>query len=125
VPTAAHVLAHLAHALDVAGTDHVGIGSDGAIAGVTISEEARKGMEADMVERKRAGIAAPEEDRLPLVPELNDTAHMRTVAAGLKSRGYSEAVVDKVLGANFHRVLGEIWGGNAASGERPGSAVLP
>ncbi|MGH8263068.1 MAG: dipeptidase, partial [Steroidobacteraceae bacterium] len=111
VPTAAHVLAHLAHALDVAGTEHVGIGSDGAIAGVTISEEARKSMEADMVERKRLGIAAPEEDRLPLVPELNDPAHMQTVAAGLRSRGYSDAVVDKVLGGNFHRVLGEIWGG--------------
>jgi membrane dipeptidase len=125
VPTAAHVLGHLAHALDVAGTDHVGVGSDGTIAGVKISDEARKGMEADMVERKRLGVAAPEEDRLPLVPELNDAAHMQTIAAGLKSRGYSAAVVDKVLGGNFHRVLGEIWGNDATSGETRESAARP
>jgi membrane dipeptidase len=110
VPTAEHVIAHLAHALDVAGTDHVGIGSDGAIAGAPISDEARKAMEADMVDRKRRGIAAPEEDRLPLVPELNNPTHMEIVASRLKDRGYSAAVVDKVLGGNFHRVIGEIWG---------------
>ncbi|HZF17051.1 MAG TPA: membrane dipeptidase [Steroidobacteraceae bacterium] len=110
VPTAGHVVAHLVHALDVAGTDHVGIGTDGAIAGFTISDEARKAMEADMAERKRTGIAAPEEDRLPLVPELNNVEHMRIVESRLQKIGYPAAVVDKVLGGNFHRVLGDIWG---------------
>ncbi len=110
VPTAAHVIDHLVHALDVAGTDHVGIGSDGAIAGSPISEEAQKLMEQDMAERKRLGIAAPEEDRLPLVPELNLPDHMEIIAGKLQAHGYSATVVDKVLGENFQRVLGEIWG---------------
>jgi membrane dipeptidase len=110
VPTAEHVIDHLAHALDVAGTEHVGIGSDGAIAGFAITDEMRKVMAADMAERKRSGIAAPEEDRLPFVPELNLPGHMDVIAAGLAKRGYSPAVVDKVLGGSFHRVLGEIWG---------------
>jgi membrane dipeptidase len=110
VPTAEHVVAHLAHALDVAGTDHVGIGSDGAIAGVAIGDEARRAMEKDMAERQRTGIAAPEEDRLPLVPELNNPTHMQIIGERLRQRGYSAAVVDKVRGENFHRVLAEIWG---------------
>jgi membrane dipeptidase len=110
VPTAADVIDHLAHALDVAGTEHVGIGSDGDIAAFTITDEARKAMEADMAERKRTGIAAPEEDRLPLVPELNTPQHMQLIAARLGERGYSADVVDKVLGGNFQRVLGDIWG---------------
>ena len=110
VPTAEHVVAHLAHALDVAGTEHVGIGTDGSIAGFAMTDEMRKLIEKDMAERQRTGIAAPEEDRLPLVPELNNPTHMQIIAARLNDRGYPSAVVDKVLGANFERVLGEIWG---------------
>jgi membrane dipeptidase len=110
VPTTAHVIDHLVHALDVAGTEHVGIGSDGAIAGSPISDESAKLMEKDMAERKRLGIAAPEEDRLPLVPELNVPDHMEIIAGKLKTHGYPQSVVDKVLGENFQRVLGEIWG---------------
>lgn len=110
VPTTEHVVTHLVHALDVAGTDHVGIGTDGAISGFTLSDEARKALELDMAERKRTGIAAPEEDRLPFVPELNNVQHMQIVASRLRDRGYPAAVVDKVLGENFHRVLGDIWG---------------
>jgi len=67
-------------------------------------------MEADMAERKRTGIAAPEEDRLPLVPELNNVEHMRIVESRLQKIGYPAAVVDKGAGGNFHRVLGDIWG---------------
>jgi membrane dipeptidase len=110
VPTTEHVINHLVHALDIAGTDHVGIGSDGAIAGSPINDEERKAMESDMAERKRLGIAAPEEDRLPLVPELNTPKHMEMIAGKLQEHGYQAAVVDKVLGGNFHRVLGDIWG---------------
>ncbi len=110
LPTATHVIDHLVHALGVAGTDHVGIGSDGAIAGSPVTDDMRKLMEKDMAERKRLGIAAPEEDRLPLVPELNVPSHMEIVAGKLKERGYPQTVVDKVLGENFHRVLGDIWG---------------
>jgi len=115
IPTAGHVIDHLAHALNVAGIEHVGIGSDGDIASVTITDEMRKYMEADMAERKRTGIAAPEEDRLPLVPELNTPRHMEMIAAGLAKRGYSPAVVDKVLGENFHRALGDIWSSSTLS----------
>ena len=32
------------------------------------------------------------------------------VAGKLRAHGYPAAAVDKVLGENFHRVLGEIWG---------------
>jgi membrane dipeptidase len=35
---------------------------------------------------------------------------LETLAAGLVQRGYGSSAIGKVLGGNFHRVLGEIWG---------------
>jgi len=35
---------------------------------------------------------------------------MLLIADGLARRGQSSAVIERVLGANFQRVLGEIWG---------------
>ncbi|HXN64294.1 MAG TPA: membrane dipeptidase [Candidatus Acidoferrales bacterium] len=110
VPTEEDVLRHVEHALDVCGADHVGIGSDGEIATFSLTEEQRKAFEEDMAQRKRAGIAAPEEDRFPYVPDLSTNLRMEKIAAGLRKRGQPWPVVEKVLGANFHRTIGEIWG---------------
>jgi microsomal dipeptidase-like Zn-dependent dipeptidase len=35
---------------------------------------------------------------------------MEVIAMELGKRGHPSAVIEKVLGANFQRVLGEIWG---------------
>jgi microsomal dipeptidase-like Zn-dependent dipeptidase len=37
---------------------------------------------------------------------------MRLIADELAKRGQPSAVIEKVLGANFQRVVGEIWGEN-------------
>jgi len=110
VPTREHVLAHLDHALKVCGTDHVGIGSDGTLEMVQDTPEQRKAFQEDMATRKKLGIAAPEEDRPPFCPDLNSTQRMQIIAEGLSKKGYSGEVIEKVLGQNFYRVLGEIWG---------------
>jgi membrane dipeptidase len=109
-PTREHVLQHLDHALKVCGTDHVGIGSDGTLDRFPDSPEQRKAFEKDMAERKKLGIAAPEEDRPPFSPDLNRTDRLEIIASGLGKLGYSWEVVEKVLGRNFYRALGEIWG---------------
>jgi len=109
-PTREHALEHLDHALKVCGTDHVGIGSDGVIDTFPDTSEQRKQFADDMANRKKLGIAAPEEDRPPFSPDLNTPDRMEIIANGLQKRGYSEDVVEKVMGKNFYRAFGEIWG---------------
>jgi membrane dipeptidase len=110
VPTRRHVLDHLVHAIDVCGTDHVGIGSDGSIQETVLTAAQKADFEADMAQRKKLGIGAPGEDRFPYVPDLNGPNHMEIIATELARRGQPSSVIEKVLGANFQRVCGDIWG---------------
>jgi membrane dipeptidase len=110
VPTREHVLDHLVHAINVCGTDHVGIGSDGPIQKIVLTPEQKASFEADIARRKQLGIGAPGEDRYPYVPDLSGPDRMSIIATGLQQRGQPAAVAEKILGANFQRVLGEIWG---------------
>jgi membrane dipeptidase len=110
VPTREHVLNHLVHAINVCGSDHVGIGADGTIQEVVLTPAQKAEFDADIARRKRLGIGAPGEDRYPYVPDLSGPDHMQIIAAELARRGLPSSVIEKVLGANFQRVLGEIWG---------------
>jgi membrane dipeptidase len=110
VPTREHVLDHLVHALNVCGADHVGIGSDGSIQKTILTPEQKANFDQDIARRKKLGIGAPGEDRYPYVPDLNGPDHMEVIAVELAKRGQPAAVIEKVLGANFQRVIGEIWG---------------
>ena len=112
VPTRQHVLDHLVHAINVCGADHVGIGSDGSIQGVVLTPAQKAEFDSDIARRKKLGIGAPGEDRYPFVPDLNGPDHMQIIAEELARRGQPWSVIEKVLGANFQRVLGEIWGTN-------------
>ena len=110
VPTREHVINHVLRAIDVCGADHVGIGSDGSIQAVKLTPEQQKAFDEDIARRKQLGIGAPGEDRYPYVPDLNGPDHMEVIAAELQKRGQPSAVIEKMLGANFQRVIGEIWG---------------
>ena len=110
VPTREHVLDHLIHAINVCGADHVGIASDGSIQKVVLTPAQKTEFDADIARRKKLGIAAPGEDRYPFVPDLNGPDHMAIIASELARRGQSSYVIEKVLGANFQRVLADIWG---------------
>jgi membrane dipeptidase len=110
VPTRGHVIDHVVHAINVCGGDHVGIGSDGSIQAVALTPEQKKAFDEDIARRKQLGIGAPGEDRYPFVPDLTGPDHMEVIAAELQKRGQPSAVIEKVLGANFQRVIGEIWG---------------
>jgi membrane dipeptidase len=110
VPTRQHVLDHLVHAIDVCGADHVGVGCDGSIQTVTLTSEQKAAFDADIARRKQLHIGAPGEDRYPWVPDLSGPSHMEVIAEELARRGQPSSVIEKVLGANFQRVLGDIWG---------------
>jgi len=108
-PTRQHVIEHLDHALKVCGADHVGIGTDGVLDIFPDTAEQRRAFAQDMANRKKLGIAAPEEDRPPFSPDLNTPDRMRIIAAGLEKKGYSDDVIEKVMGKNFYRAFGDIW----------------
>jgi len=109
--TAEMFFAHLDHALDVCGEDHVGIGSDQGIEPIDDGPEYRENLRKEVEMRQQMGISAPGEspDRPPFIPEFNDVRRMDLIANAMEERGYSTTVIEKVLGANFYRVFGDIW----------------
>jgi membrane dipeptidase len=111
-PMAADVVRHLEHALDVAGEEHVGIGTDGTISAVTLSPKYLEEFRRQLAARKKAGIGAPGEveEVYTFIPDLNTPRRLETLAGILLARGHSTARVEKILGANFARLLSEVWG---------------
>ena len=106
-PLLADFIQHTAHALDVCGEDHVGIGTDSVFSTVTAAdlEETRREVET----RRKAGVNAPGENRLPYIPDIDTPRKLELVADALLQHGYSARVTEKVLGLNFSRVFKEIW----------------
>lgn len=109
-PTIDDYMAHLTHALEVAGEEHVGVGSDAGIAPFDSSPTGMADFSRELKERRAAGLSAPEEDRPTYVVGLNVPRRMEIIADRLLNRGYSAALTAKVLGANFARVFTQIWG---------------
>jgi membrane dipeptidase len=108
-PNVADYMAHLEHALKVAGEDHVGVGSDVGIAPFDTSAKGMADFAHEEAERRAAGLAAPEEDRPTYVVGLNTPRRIEVIADRLLKSGYSAAVTEKVVGANFARVFTQIW----------------
>jgi membrane dipeptidase len=110
-PTAEHVVAHLEHAIKVAGEDHVSIGTDGGISPETVDEEFRARFAETYRARREAGIAAPGETETGYLfaNDLNTVRRLETLASMLSGRGHSAARIEKVLGRNLLRVFSDAW----------------
>jgi membrane dipeptidase len=94
-----HVLDHLDHVVRVAGIEHVGLGSDADV---------------DAID-PRTNRVRPRYNVLGL-------KHARRVfdlAEGLIRRGYTDRHIELVLGGNFQRALGDIWGATAPAAHTP------
>lgn len=107
--TAEHVMSHIEHAVNVCGEDHVGIGSDQSITPVELTPAYREQQRVFAERRQRLGIAAPREDELLFVPEINSPRRMEMIADQLAARGHPDARIEKVLGGNFQRLFSEVW----------------
>jgi membrane dipeptidase len=110
-PTGADVVRHLEHMLDVAGEDHVSIGTDGGISAEVVDDEFKKRFAEIARQRRDAGIAAPgeTEDGYLFANDLNTPRRLETLADMLLARGHSAARVEKILGQNLVRVFSETW----------------
>ncbi|HET9328928.1 MAG TPA: membrane dipeptidase, partial [Steroidobacteraceae bacterium] len=93
-PTVADYMAHLEHALKVAGEDHVGIGSDVGIEPFDTSPKGMAECAKEEAQRQAAGLAAPEEDRPTYVEGLNVPRRIEIIADQLLKHGYSARVTE-------------------------------
>lgn len=111
-PMAIDVIRHIEHAVNVCGEDHVGIGTDAGIAPIERT--------ADYEKDNREWVAAAVEDGVfergrpadlyTFIPDLNRADRFDMLASMLSKRGYPDARIAKILGGNFARVMGEVWG---------------
>lgn len=103
--TIEHYLDHFDHVRDLIGVEHLGIGSD-------IDLHGYDDMPADEYEALKANYKGSYAFREKI--DIDAIAHPKRVfdvTDGLIRRGYTDAHIRGILGANFQRVLGEIWGG--------------
>jgi membrane dipeptidase len=110
-PNATDLIAHIDHAIEVCGEDHVGIGSDGTISPIRFDDEFRRKHAEDVASRRARGISAPgeEPDVYTFLPDLNSADRLGVLAALLSEHGYSDARIGKVIGGNFARLFREVW----------------
>jgi membrane dipeptidase len=110
-PRLADFMRHLEHLLKVCGEDHVGIGSDLSTTPLDLSEEYRAQWRDSVLLRRRLGIGAKGEsaDVYAYIPELNTPRRLELVAAAMARAGHPDRRIEKVLGANWMRLLGEVW----------------
>jgi membrane dipeptidase len=87
--TMENVLDHIDHLVDLVGVEHVGIGSDVDLNG-------------------RDAASAPRRFDLDGV---DYSKKIFDLAEGLIAREYSDRDIELILGGNFQRALGDIWGG--------------
>ena len=110
-PMAADLVAHLEHAIDVCGEDHVGLGTDG---GTTTHDDMtayRRRLEDEIAQRRRLGIGAPGEtaDVVTFLPDLCGPTQFQRLADLLAARGHGAGRIEKILGGNFRRLMNEAW----------------
>jgi membrane dipeptidase len=95
---------HIDHAIQVAGIDHVCIGSDRDHRIVSMSPEY-------IAELKAEGGDNFDDAHWPLYfEELNGPRRMEVVWDGIVKLGYSEDQVEKVMGKNLYRLYKNVLG---------------
>jgi membrane dipeptidase len=111
-PTSADVVAHIEHALNVCGEDHVGIGTDGGTTPIDDLEAYKAALAKEHADRVAKGIAAAGEraDTHPFVDDLRGPDQFRKLYRLLAARGHKPARIEKILGQNFVRYARDIWG---------------
>ena len=112
-PKGTDLIRHIEHVANVAGEDHVGIGSDNGVLPQVVDEESTRRLNQWAQQRIDQGIAAPGEglNVWPMVADYNSIDRYRRLGSDLQKRGWSEARLEKLFGANFLRVYREAWGG--------------
>ena len=110
--TSVDVIRHIEHAINVCGEDHVGIGTDLGISPIEVTPAFAKDNIDQIKDMIGQGIfeKGRDPDLLLFPPDLNVANRFEVLAGMLSARGHSDARIGKILGRNFARVMGEVWG---------------
>jgi membrane dipeptidase len=95
---------HIEHAIDVAGIDHVCIGSDRDHRRLTLTEEYLAELKAE------EGPNFVRSEWPLYFEELNGPRRMETIWDGLQKRGMNEDNLEKLFGLNLQRLYSEVVG---------------
>jgi len=111
-PMAIDVVRHIEHAIDVAGEDHVGIGTDSGVSPIKRTPRFEQDNREWVRGSKDDGIFARDrpDELYPFIPDLNFVNRFEVLGGMLSARGHSDARIDKILGGNFARVFRDVWG---------------
>lgn len=107
------VVAHIDHAINVCGEDHVGIGTDGTVTQIDDLHAYEAQLAKEIEARRKAGISAAGErpDTYPFVVDLRGPEQFHKLARLLAQKGYSSGRIEKILGLNFLSFAQAVWGG--------------
>jgi membrane dipeptidase len=110
-PYANDLVAHIEHAIQVCGEDHVGLGTDGEVGAIDDMPGYMAALKAEVEQRRASGIGATGErgDIVKFLPDLTGPQQFHKLADLLAMRGHSSARIEKILGTNFLRVADSIW----------------
>ncbi|MGO4504788.1 MULTISPECIES: dipeptidase [unclassified Dyella] len=106
------VVAHIDHAVNICGEDHVGIGTDGSVTQIDDLHAYQATLAKEIAQRQAAGISAAGErpDTYPFVVDLRGPQQFHKLAQLLAQKGYSTGRIEKILGLNFLRYAELVWG---------------
>lgn len=90
--------------VEMVGIDHVGIGTD------FTEDQPREFFDWILTGKSKRGPALELNHPLKNPAGIQGSWDFPNITAGLLERGYSEADAAKVLGGNFMRLFGEVWG---------------
>lgn len=111
-PLAQDVIAHVEHALQLCGEDHVSIGTDTGVAPIQRTPEFETSNREWVADAVQQGIfqSGRPADLYTFIPDLNRVDRFARLAHLLSRRGHRSGFIDKLLGGNLARVMGEVWG---------------
>lgn len=117
-PRIEHLIAHIRHVIQVGGIEAVGIANDFPMAGQTnlvkLNNDNAEGVKEYLpwwIAMRDSGI--PGFTELPqhvVIPELNNLARMATIRRALENARFPRSQIDRIMGANWSRVLTEVLG---------------
>jgi membrane dipeptidase len=102
--TVEHMVDHIDHVAKLVGIEHVGIGSDADLNGYDDMPAAQLKMLRGLYKSSYAFRDKLDTDGFDHPKKIYD------LADALVRRGYSDSDIELVLGGNFRRLLGQVWG---------------
>jgi membrane dipeptidase len=106
-----HYLAHVEHVINLAGEDHVAMGTDGDAVNMTAMRPDEVLWHNEIFANKRKDFPQLNwEVKHMRVPELSHPRRLLHLAQALLKKGYKTRSIEKIIGGNYVRVFKEVVG---------------